>query len=192
MTTKPSHGDLYRIAEAQAGYFSSRQARQAGFSYQLIRYHQETSQFLRVAHGTYRLAQFPASPLEDLFVAWLRCGPKSVISHESALAVHDLSDVIPSEIHVTVPRSASIRREGIRQHRNKLRSTEVTQRQGLPVTTVARTISDVAKAGLAEEHVGRAIQEALQRGLTTRKSLLAEAKRRGGRAAQLIRKQLGQ
>jgi len=54
------------------------------------------------------------------------------------------------------------------------------------VTSIPRTIADVAKAGLAEELVRGAIRQALQRGLTNKSSLLREAKRYRGRAARLI------
>ena len=184
---KPDLDGLYRIAEPQGGYFTSAQAAVAGFSRKLLWHYQRTHKFLRVAHGIYRLSQFPSSRLEDLFVAWLRCGPKSAISHESALAIYDLSDVLPAEVHVTVPRTASRRRKGIRMHTNRLRHADIVKREGLPVTSVPRTIADVARAGLSEDHLGRAIRDALQRGLTTRQALLAEAKRRGGRATRLIK-----
>ena len=188
---QPDQDALYRIAEQQGGYFTSAQAARAGFSRKLLWHYQRTRKLLRVAHGIYRLAQFPACRFEDLFVAWLKCGPKSAISHESALAVYDLSDVIPSETHVTVPRTASRRRKGIRLHTNQLQQRDVVNREGLAVTSVPRTIADVSKTGLSEDHVERAIQEALQRGLTTRQALLAEAMHRGGRAARLIRAYTG-
>src|ERR1700719_3032365 len=110
----PDHEALYRNAEQQAGYFTAAQAARAGFSWERLSYYATQRRFLRVAKGVYRLVQFPASPFEDLFRAWLRCGPNSVISHDSALAVYGLSDVIPGEVHVTVPRSSSRRRPGIR------------------------------------------------------------------------------
>lgn len=184
---EPDHNNLYRTAEQQGGYFTSAHARRAGFSRKLLWHYEKTHKLLRVARGIYRLAQFPASRFEDLFVAWLKCGPRSVISHESALAVYDLSDVIPGEVHVIVPRTASRRRKSIRLHTNQLRPRERVKREGLPVTSVPRTIADMAKAGLSEDHVDRAIGEALQRGLTTKQELLAEAERRGGRAARLIK-----
>lgn len=174
------------MAEPQGGYFTSAQAAITGFSRKLLWHYQKVHKFLRVAHGIYRLAQFPSSRLEDLFVAWLKCGPKSAISHESALALYDLSDVLPADVHVTVPRTASRRRGGIRMHTNRLRSADIVKREGLPITSVPRTIADVARAGLSEDHVARAIRDALQRGLATRQALLVEAKRRGGRAARLI------
>jgi predicted transcriptional regulator of viral defense system len=194
MTTPkyPDHKRLYSLVEEQAGYFSAQQAATAGFSWERLVEHSRTGRFQRVRHGIYRLTQFPASPFEDLFIARLRCGPKAAISHESALAVYDLSDVMPGEIHVTVPRTASRRRKGIRQHTRPLRPGDVKNREGLPVTSVPRTIADVAKAGLAEELVRGAIQQALQRGLTDRKSLLREARQQRGRAARLIMKHVAE
>jgi len=183
----PDHDALYHLAEQQAGYFTARQAARAGFSWERLTDYSKSGRFRRVAHGIYRLAQFPSSRFEDLFVAWLKCGPKSAISHESALALYDLSDVLPGKVHVTVPRTASRRRKGIRLHTNRLRPADVVKREGLPVTSVPRTIADVARAGLSEDHVARAIQDALERGLTTQQALLAEARRRKGRAARLIK-----
>ena len=183
---EPDQDELYRMAEPQGGYFTSAQAARTGFSRKLLWHYQKTRKLLRVAHGIYRLGRFPSSRLEDLFVAWLKCGPKSAISHASALALYELSDVLPAEVHVTVPRTASRRRKGIRMHTNRLRPADIVKREGLPVTSVPRTIADVARSGLSEDHVAHAIRDALQRGLTTKDPLLAEAKRRGGRAALLI------
>ena len=184
---EPDQDALYRIAEPQGGYFTSAQAARTGFSRKLLWHHQKTHKFLRAAHGIYRLGRFPSSRFEDLFVAWLKCGPKSAISHQSALALYELSDVLPGQVHVTVPRTASRRRTGIRMHTNRLRPLDIAHREGLPVTSVPRTIADVARAGLSEDYVAHAIREALQHGLTTKEALLGEAKRRGGRAERLIR-----
>jgi flavin-binding protein dodecin len=57
---------------------------------------------------------------------------------------------------------------------------------GLPVTTVARTIADVANSGLSQELVEQAIAEALQRGLTTVHDLRQTTSRRKGRAASIV------
>src|SRR5271170_133128 len=131
-TKQPDHDALYRVAEPQGGYFTSAQAARAGFSRKLLWHHRETGKLLRMAQGTYRLAHFPSSGYEDLFVAWLRCGPHSAISHESALALYDLSDVLPGKVHVTVPRTASRRRNGVRLHTNRLQPRDVAKRDGLP------------------------------------------------------------
>ncbi len=187
MKAKPNYDRLYEIAESQAGYFTAQQAREAGFSWERLSSNAKRGRFLRIKRGIYRLTHFPGSPHEDLFAAWLRTGPNSAISHESALSVYELSDVLPGEVHVTVPRTASRRRENIRLHTNRLTHDEITIREGLPVTTVERTIADVVTSGLAYEQVRQAIRESLQRGLTTRENLLAQAERRGRRVDRIIR-----
>jgi predicted transcriptional regulator of viral defense system len=186
MNTKPDYNQLYEIAESQAGYFTAAQARKVGFSWERLSMNVKTGKFLRVVQGVYRLAHFPNSAFEDLFVAWLKSGANSVISHESALVVYNLSDVLPAEVHVIVPRTASRRHTGIHMHTNQLRPDEITSREGLPVTTVARTIADAASSHLAEEQVRMAIQEALARGLVSPEELHTQAKRRKGRAERII------
>lgn len=192
VSTAPDHQKLYEIAEQQAGYFTAAQAQTLGFSRPLLSYHVKTGNFSRISRGVYRLSRFPGSPHEDLFVAWLRTGPDAVISHESALAVYELSDVLPGQVHVIVPRTASRRRKGMRLHTNRLEPDEVTQRAGLPITTVPRTIADVIASGVAQEQVEQAVREALRRGLTTRKSLLTQTARRGGRVRRVLRRLLQQ
>jgi len=182
----PDHNALYQIAEQQAGYFTAAQARQAGFSSSLLSYHLDAGRFARVRPRIYRLVQFPASPHEDLYVAWLQAGPDAVISHDSALALYDLSDLLPGQIHVTVLRTASRRRRGLQLHTKHLTQEDVTHYEGLPVTTVLRTLVDVTIAGLADEQVQQAIREVLRRGLVTRESLLRLAASRRIRLARLI------
>jgi len=186
----PDHDQLYRIAESQGGYFTTQQAHQAGFSDERLSYYSKNGLFTRIRRGIYRLNRFPMSPNEDLIVAWLRTGPDSAISHESALALYDLTDIIPSEVHVTVPRTASRRRDNIRLHTSRITPLEIASREGLPVTTVVRTIADVARTGLAEEHIRQAIDEALDRGLVNNESLRQAAERYGGRTRRLIVKTL--
>ncbi len=182
----PDHDHLYRTAEAQAGYFTAAQARHAGFSRALLSYYAQTNLFERIRPGIYRLKRFPASPNEDFFVAWLRAGPQSVISYDSALALYDLSDLLPDAIHLIVPRTASRRHPGLRLHTNRLEPEDVTHYAGLSVTTVPRTIVDMIVSGLSEDLVKQAIDDALRRGLTTTEQLWDAANRQGGRALRLI------
>jgi predicted transcriptional regulator of viral defense system len=179
---------LYHIAEAQSGYFTAAQALNVGFTSPLLSYHTRQGTFQRVAHGVYRLTYYPPTPHEDLFVAWLRTGPNSVISHESALALYELSDVLPSSIHLIVPRTASRRRSGLRLHTNRLAEDEVTRYQGLPVTTPARTIADAILMGTGPEQIVMSVQQAIDRGLTTSAQLRAQIDRRGGRVAKSLSK----
>jgi predicted transcriptional regulator of viral defense system len=95
-----------------------------------------------------------------------------VVSHESALALLDLSDVIPKAVHLTVPRS---RRHlptipGVKVHTTTrpLGAGDVVERDGVRVASAARTILDAAGAGTAPEQVEVAVLQALDRGLMTR------------------------
>lgn len=187
---QPNNQRLYELAEGQGGYFTAAQARKLGFGSDLISYHARQGNFLRAARGIYRLRRFPASPFEDLIVAWLRAGPKAAVSHDTALALHGLSDLMPAQIHVIVPRTKSRRLKGLKLHRHRLAENEVTRRDGVQVTTALRTLLDVAAAGVGEDHVVKAVQDALQRGLVRRNELLTAARSRGGRARKVIERAL--
>jgi len=181
---------LYQIAEAQAGYFTTAQAGAAGVDRNRLARYTAAGQLERVRHGIYRLAHFPRSRYEDLSIAWLETGPHSVISHDSALALYDLSDNLPARIHVTVPRTASRRRHGLRLHTNQIGPADVTSFEGMQITTVPRTIADVALDGLSDEFVEQAAIEAVQKGLTSTQRLLAEADRRSQSLGQVLRRAL--
>lgn len=183
---KPDSDALYLIAEDQAGYFTVQQAAAAGYSRQRLYDIARRGQLLHVSHGIYRLVHFPATRFEDLHIASLRTGPESVISHYSALAVYELSDVLPSINHVIIPRTGSRRRKGIQLHTHKLEADEITRREGLRITTVERTIADVIVDGISYQHARQAVQEALQFGMTTEGKLLSYAQRRKGRAGEVI------
>ena len=186
MPTRPDHQALYAVAEAQAGYFTAAEAASSGVGSQLLSHHTRAGTYQRAAHGVYRLTGFPASRFEDLVIAWLRAGPRSAISHTSALALYGLSDLVPGEVHVTIPRSGSRRRPGLRIHTASVPESAVTWREGIRVTTAARTIVDLAYAGLSEDHLLQAAREAIARGLVDREILDAEARPRGRRVGQII------
>ncbi|MEI2692436.1 MAG: type IV toxin-antitoxin system AbiEi family antitoxin domain-containing protein [Anaerolineae bacterium] len=179
---------LYQIAEAQAGYFTTAQARALGIARAQLSRYVAAGQLERSRHGIYRLTPFPRVPHEDLFIAWLAAGPDAIISHDSALALYELSDALPAHIHITVPRSASRRRTGYRLHTSRITPAEITHYGGMQVTTVARTIADIAFDGLADDLVIQAAQEAVARGLASPEQLLAAAAQRGPAVVRLIQR----
>jgi len=117
---------------------------------------------------------------------------RAVVSHESALDLHELSDVIPNSLHLLVGRDdRGIKRlQGVTLHTTTklLEPSEVLSREGIRVTDPERSILDAASAGTAPEQIEMAVRQALHKGLTTRRSLLARADRCGGRVADLIRR----
>lgn len=99
----PDWDALYAVAQSQLGYFTTQQAAEAGYSSQLLYKYLDNGRITRVRRGIYRLVHFPASEHEELVVLWLWADQTGVFSHATALALHDLSDVLPSRVHMTLP-----------------------------------------------------------------------------------------
>jgi len=158
------------LADAHAGYFTTGEAAAAGVSRRALSHHASTGTLDRVEYGIYRLRRYPAQRFEDMVVVTLWAGPDSAISHESALVVHDLGDAMPAVTHVTVPRPFRGHRPGVLVHLETLDPDERVVIDAVPVTSVERTLLDVA--GSADPGIVRAAaREALDRGLTTRRRL---------------------
>jgi predicted transcriptional regulator of viral defense system len=123
--------------------------------------------------------------------AWLAAGSDvAVVSHESALDLHGLSGVIPEVVHLTIPRSKRYRTAApdvaIHTSTRSFGAEDLTVVDGIRVTTAARSIIDSAEAGTAPEQIIAAVDQALERGMTTENQLLGAARQNGGRVAQLI------
>jgi predicted transcriptional regulator of viral defense system len=104
--TRPDRLCLFEISSEQSGYFIAEQARACRYSWALLSHHVKSGRFLRVRRGLYRRGEYLSSPRDDVLATWLAVGKDvSVVSHESALDLRDLSDVIPDAAHLTVPRS---------------------------------------------------------------------------------------
>lgn len=187
---KPERAALFDAATPQLGYFTTQQAHSHGFSSSLITHHVQHGAFLRVRRGIYRFRDYPSSTREPVMVAWLALGPTSAVSHESALDVLGLTDLIPDAVHISVPRErrSSPRMDGVRIHTTQkpIEGDQITVRDGLRLTAPARTIVDVAESGSAPEQVSAAVRQALQRGMTTPQQLHAAIDRASPRVIELI------
>ena len=182
---------LNRISYGQDGYFTSRQGRECGFSPQLLAHHVRSGRYEHVRRGLYRLRGYPGSSHEEVRVKWLAVGvERAVVSHESALELHGLSDVLPNTVHLLVERDdRGIKPPlGVTLHTttNVLEPSEVVTREGIRITDPVRSILDAAGAGTAPEQIEMAVRQGLSEGLMTRRSLSARADRRGGRIADLV------
>lgn len=170
--------ELFDLAVQQAGFFTSGQARDLGYSTRLIHHHKTKGNWEEHGWGLYRLKHFPHSQDEDLvrLTLWSRnkAGePQAVVSHDTALRLFDLSDVLPDKYHLTVP--AGFRKDApsdVVLHRGKLEIGDVQQREGFSVTTPLRTLIDVAKNNLSLEQFGLALKQALELGLVRRDTLI--------------------
>ncbi len=75
--------------------------------------------------------------------ATLACGPRAVLSHQSAAALWGIRATAKARIDVTVPQQRRAR-PGLHPHRAVLPADEVTVHDGVPTTTPARTLLDLA------------------------------------------------
>jgi len=182
--------DLYAIAEERDGLLASSDARALGIQDSVLVRLAQRGRLERVGRGVYRIARYPPDRLAQYreAVMWAQAsrGPERVaLSHETALLLYGISDANPAQVHLTVPKSARLRREhpdwvGI--HRADLAPEEIGLHEGMPVTSVERSILDV----LAETHrvdlARKAITDARREGLLSP----AEASKLRRRVTRLV------
>ena len=182
------YDELVTLAEEHDGLFTSEQARDAGFSDSVLVRMAQRGRIERTARGVYRIPYVPLNQFSQYreTVLWARAhrGPIQVaLSHETALVVYGISDANPASVHLTVPNSARLRRERPRAiviHHADLAPNEVTIVEGLPVTTVARTVADLLQSGCRIDLVKQAVADARKEGFISS----AEAHRLRGRLQQ--------
>jgi predicted nucleotidyltransferase len=174
METRAEKSDrLFQVAESQQGYFTSSDARKVGYDYPHQHFHVKQGNWIRVDHGIYRLKKFPAAEHEDLMRWWLWSRKKGVISHETAAALYEFGDLLPSKIHLTVPLNFRKRpAKSLVLHKANLGASEIEKRDDLPVTTPLRIVLDLARSHLDDERLFAVAKDAIKKGLVTRKELL--------------------
>jgi predicted transcriptional regulator of viral defense system len=175
LTSKPSWNRLFETAVAQEGYFTTLQAAEAGYSSQLLLKHIRGGRIARTRRGIYRLVHFPAGEHEDLVTAWLWSERVGVLSHQTALTLHELSDVLATQVHLSLPDAWRARRfrvpAGIVLHHADVSSRERAWFGPVPATNARRTLNDCAREGISPDLLRDAAQQALRRGLVTRSDL---------------------
>lgn len=171
---------LFEIADRQQGFFTSRQAEEAGFYRSHFVRKVESGEWIKEGRGLYRLLDYPVTDRPELILwtLWSRNRegfPQGVWSHDTALDIHDLSDVMPDKMHMTVPfkfrRNSSIP-EVLCLYRANLLPDEIQEKGGFRVTTPLRTIIDVIAAGrLHDGLISQAVRQSQSRGLILQSDL---------------------
>lgn len=111
----------------------------------------------REYRGVYSVGCPAVTPHERAMAAVLACGPGAVLSHGSALALWGIWKRWDFPIHVTI--AGDRRPKGIRVHRvSRLDRGDVTRQHGIPVTTLARALLDMAP-GMTAKSLTRAVND---------------------------------
>jgi Domain of unknown function (DUF4365) len=162
---------LSALAMRQDGYVTLSNARWIGYTEDVFHALIPAGKIERVATEVYRLVQFPPADREDLLVLWLQTDQRGVISHETALFLHGLCDILPSHLHITVPVGWTPEDRQLAAD-VEIRYADVPEAEqrwlgAVPYTAPLRTLRDCIQVGVSPELLEQAIVEGIQRGLFT-------------------------
>jgi len=137
------------------------QLRALGLSGAAIRKRAAAHRLHRIHRGVYSIVPKRLLSREGHWMAAvLACGPDAVLSHRTAAALHELRGTYRSRIEVTVPRRSTRNHNGIQVHRSTtLTEADTTVVSGIPCTSVARTLFDLAEV-ISRRALERAFDQA--------------------------------
>ena len=171
--------NLYKIACQQQGYFTVKQAKKAGYSQKHHSYHVQCENWIREIRGIYRLPYFPQNDEDAQLILWYLWSrdrnekPQGVYSYETALRIYDVSDLMPSKLHMSVP--ATFRRFNpipkiLVLHKADLKKHDTSHIRGFAVTTPSRTILDLIESKRIEKNqIKKIFHETLKKGMLSPK-----------------------
>jgi very-short-patch-repair endonuclease len=132
----------------------------AGVSKEVITHRLRTGSLHRLHRGVYAVGYRTSSPLTRAMAAVLVCGPDAVLSHRSAAALWEIGVPWREPIEVTTTRPAARHHRAVTVHRSRtLTPPQITVHRGVPITTVARTLIDLADV-LSDRALARTFNEA--------------------------------
>jgi predicted transcriptional regulator of viral defense system len=157
--------ELAVLAEENDGLVTAEQARAEGFTDSVLARLVQRKRIERIARGVYRIPYFSPGQFSQFR------GPEPVaLSHETALAVYGISDANPATIHLTLPRDARLRRKtpkGVVVHHSDLSPDDISIQEGIPVTTIDRTITDLLQSRGRTDLLKQAVSDARREGYIT-------------------------
>ena len=186
----PSDEAIAAVASRQDGVISHPELVDLGLTAEQIRRRVETGRLIRLHRGVYAVGHTALTTRAKARAAVMACGPRAVLSHQSAAALFGFRPEWHGAPHVTVPTTR--RHKGIVSHRSALAPEDVVTRRGIRMTTPARTLVDLADV-LPERQLQTAINEAEVQRLTTRAEVIeTRARTPGRRGARRLTKLLAE
>ncbi len=153
------------------GYFTCTDAGAAGMSDTVFEAVLREQKVEPIAADVYHLVQFPHADREELITLWLQTDRQGVLSHETALLLHELSDILPRRLHIMVPPGfePGARRfdPSVELLRGDVADDEKCWLGPVPYTSALRTLRDCIDIGVSPDLIEQAIEEGLDRGLFT-------------------------
>jgi len=135
---------LREIAMDQHGLVTTAQALEEGVTHDQLSKMVSRGRLTRVGHGVYQVPQVPATRYDNWAKAVLWTGaPEACLSHETALAAWEITDINPDRIHLLVGKNRRLRRAGGQRyviHHHDLEPKQRTWFEQIPITSVPTTI----------------------------------------------------
>jgi very-short-patch-repair endonuclease len=159
---------IARLANSQHGTVTAKQLAAVGLGRSAISERTRSGRLHRLHQGVYAVGHRAPSLHRRWMAAVLACGEEAVLSHGSAAVLWRLLRPLDGPVHVSVPSTAGRKnRRGIHIHRCQALAglPQTTRRDGIPVTTVSRTIDDLRRTSFSPRLIRRAIRQAELRGL---------------------------
>ena len=142
----PIDGLVAELAARQHGVAEHEQLRRLGLSPSAIARRVTAGRLHRIHVGVYAVGHPNVTPAGRRLAAVLACGQGAVLSHHTAADLWNIRPSASPAVHVTVPTTAGRKRPGIKVHRTRtLGARHATRVDGIPVTTVGRTLGDLAR-----------------------------------------------
>ncbi len=181
---------LTLLGSQQYGMVTTSQAEDAGIPRIWLSRLARQGILQRLRQGVYALPSASNDALQELRAAWMviaaRSGskghpggstPLAVISHSTAAMVHRLSDLIPSRFEFTSAQLLQTAQPDVAFYRAELLPHEVSWVRGLPITSIARTVSDLSDSYVDLDHLEEIIKSAYRYGMSNGDLILAIAPR---------------
>lgn len=184
------HARLSELASRRHGVVSREQLEEIGFKSGAITRMIAAKRLIPKHRGVYAVGHSKLSRHGALIAAVLACGVDAVLSHRSAAWLWGLRPDNRRRVDVTVPRPGQSQRTGIHVHTSQpFHKDDITEIDGIPVTSLARTLLDLAEV-VPVDHVAKCIEEAMRKRIYDHKAvqdLLSRSHgRRGRRPLRLI------
>ena len=180
---RPRDVGLAELAAAQFGVVTSQQLGDLGFSSSAISRMVASGRLIRLYRGVYAVGHSRLVPRGRWLAAVLACGDEAALSHREGAAISEVRRSERSRVDVTTPNRSRRGQRGIQLHCVRQRhSDEVTEIDGIRVTTIARTLLDLCDVIRADQ-VRRAFEQAERMQELDYRALNLVAERAHGRRA---------
>ncbi len=171
---------LTQLAASRGGFLTPGQAKAVGVDREPLKRLAKQGFLEREQRGLYRLSHFPTDENAELWRALLwptldrSNNVCAILCHDTALSLYEVATVNPKKIDVAVPRATRFRRStppppGLLIHQKSYPREDITTVQGLPATTLFRTIADLIATNPMTQFVDEALDNPRTRSLLTSK-----------------------